>query len=90
MTNPDDEWAWLSPQPPKTGDDSTTEADRTLAICFTRTFGQGEGARVLTHLRTLTKERVLGPETSDNALRYMEGQRGLVAYMEQLIARGRA
>ncbi len=69
-------------------------ADHELAKSFARTFskegGQGDGEQVLAHLRSLTRDRTLGPETSDAVLRYVEGQRGLVAYMERMIARGRA
>jgi len=90
MTTPDDEWTWLSPQSPKGSDERSGGSDRALAISFTRTFGHGDGERVLAHLRNLTKERALGPETPNRTLRYVEGQRGLVAYMERLIERGRA
>jgi len=90
MSHTDDEWTWLSLQPRTNQPPPSHEADTALAKCFTRTFEHDDGARVLAHLRSLTRERVLGPETPDSVLRHVEGQRGLVAYMERLIARGRA
>ena len=65
------------------------EPGQDLAIAFARTFGHDEGKRVLAHLRSLTRDRTFGPETPVRTLRYMEGQRSLVAYMERLVARGR-
>ncbi len=90
MTHTHDEWAWLSPQASKPEGARADPADQELAKSFARTFGQSDGKRVLAHLLNLTKDRALGPETPGTVLRYVEGQRGLVAYMERMIARGRA
>lgn len=94
MTQPTDEWAWLSSQPGNTERPEANTADHELAKSFARTFsqenGREDGKRVLAHLRSLTRERTLGPETPDTVLRHVEGQRGLVAYIERLITRGRA
>ncbi len=90
MTYPTDEWEWLSSQPRDLENTETDTVDQDLARSFARTFNnQRDGERVLEHLRRLTRERTLGPETPDTVLRYVEGQRGLVAYVERLAARGR-
>jgi|GEM_PF-711552 len=60
-----------------------------LCQSFVRCFSSDDGMRVLSHLRSMTRDRVLGPEASDAALRYIEGQRQLVAFVESQIARGR-
>lgn len=60
-----------------------------LAKFYARTFSTHDGEHVLSHLRGMTRERTLGPEVPDSVLRYVEGQRRLVAYIERLIERGR-
>jgi len=69
----------LSPAP------DTAAASRAAA----RLFATPDGRLLLAHLRRLTCERVLGPEVSDAALRFLEGQRALVRRLESLIATGR-
>jgi hypothetical protein len=61
-----------------------------IARAFARCFGGRDGAVVLAQLRRLTRERALGPEASEAALRHLEGQRQLVAQIEGFVARGRA
>lgn len=63
---------------------------RSLAVDAARIFAGDAGARVLAHLRRLTRDRVLGPEASDALLRHVEGQRALVLHIESLIERGRS
>ncbi|PCJ59377.1 MAG: hypothetical protein COA65_06345 [Rhodospirillaceae bacterium] len=46
------------------------------------------GRAVLRHLMARTHHRHLGPNASDAALRYLEGQRQLVAYLATMIERG--
>ncbi len=58
-------------------------------INYARCFGTPSGARVLEHLRSITTDRTLGPNASDNDLRWTESQRALVRQIEALIARGR-
>ncbi len=56
--------------------------------CYARIFKTHEGMLVLSHLRKITIERVLGSDSSDAALRTLEGQRALVRQIEHLIQRG--
>ena len=56
---------------------------------FARTFGTPDGRAVLSHLRKITIERVLGPNATDAELRTLEGQRALVHQIEQLSERGK-
>jgi len=56
---------------------------------FARLFTTDDGQRVLSHLQVLTFQRALGPSTSDEQLRYTDGQRSLVATILRLIDRGR-
>jgi len=56
---------------------------------YTRAFGTTDGARVLEHLRSITTERFLGPDATDNQLRHLEGMRALVKQIENLIERGK-
>ncbi|MEQ8667019.1 MAG: hypothetical protein RIC16_14965 [Rhodospirillales bacterium] len=62
---------------------------RQLAVDTARVFSSDAGLRVLAHLRTLTRDRVLGPDAPDALLRHVEGQRALVRHLETLIERGR-
>ncbi len=55
---------------------------------FARAFAGNDGGLVLGYLRALTIERVLGSQSSDAALRQIEGQRQLVHTIESLIERG--
>lgn len=57
-------------------------------MCF-RLLSSGEGENFVKWLRSITKERVLGPEASAGALAYQEGQRQLVAQIEAHVERGR-
>jgi len=59
------------------------------ALAFARCFADRNGQAVLTHLKSLTLERALGPEADDRLLRHLEGQRQLVSYIQGLIERGR-
>ena len=63
--------------------------DKQIEISYARTFGSGDGARVLAHLRGITIERFLGPDATDAALRALEGQRALVHQIEGLMERGK-
>ncbi len=56
---------------------------------FTRLFCSEDGQKVLAHLQTITFQRALGPGSPDEHLRYMEGQRAMVATILRLIDRGR-
>ncbi len=56
---------------------------------FTRLFSSSDGQKVLSHLQVMTFQRALGPACPDEQLRYMEGQRAMVATILRLIDRGR-
>ncbi|MBR5153984.1 MAG: hypothetical protein IKW57_04300 [Alphaproteobacteria bacterium] len=56
---------------------------------FARCFGTASGGLVLEHLRRITIGRTLGPNATDNELRWLESQRSLVRSIEVLIQRGR-
>lgn len=56
---------------------------------YTRTFSTPAGRIVLSHLRRITIERVLGSNASDSELRSLEAQRALVHQIENLIERGK-
>ena len=56
---------------------------------YTRTLSTSAGAAVLSHLRRITIERVLGPNASDSELRGLEAQRALVHQIENMIERGK-
>ncbi len=60
-----------------------------LAYAFARLFATDDGRAVLRHLRTVTLERVMGPEATDAQLRDLEGARRLVKRIENMIASGR-
>lgn len=65
-----------------------TEA-REVEKAFARLFSSDDGRKVLAHLQVMTFQRALGPGTSDEQLRYLEGQRAMVASILRLIDRGR-
>jgi hypothetical protein len=44
---------------------------------------------VLAHLQVMTFSRAYGPDSTDQQLRYAEGQRALMAQILRLIDRGR-
>lgn len=56
---------------------------------FARLFLSEEGQKVISYLQLITFQRALGAETSNDQLRYIEGQRSLVANILRLIDRGR-
>jgi hypothetical protein len=62
---------------------------RDIEKSFARVFASDDGKRVLSHLQAITFCRALGAESSDQSLRYAEGQRALVATILRMIDRGR-
>lgn len=56
---------------------------------FARLFSSDDGRKVLAWLQTMTFNRAQGASTSEEQLRYMEGQRAMVATILRLIDRGR-
>lgn len=81
-------WQWFEAF--RSGESPEAEAvdEPSLAIAFARCFATPEGRRVLQHLRSWTLDRTLGPSATDAQLRYLEGQRQLVAHVLMLIAQG--
>jgi hypothetical protein len=61
-----------------------------LAQCAARLFASQDGQRLLTHLEKVFLLRRVPPQTSDQELRHIEGQRSLVAHLQSLAARGRS
>ena len=56
---------------------------------YARTFQTPSGKAVLQHLRKITIERTLGPNATDNDLRWAEANRAFVHQIESIIARGK-
>jgi hypothetical protein len=55
---------------------------------YARTFATTSGKQVLAHLRSLTIERILGPNVTNEDLRWWAAQNALVHQIENLIKRG--
>ena len=55
---------------------------------YARTFSSVSGKQVLAHLRSLTIERILGQNVTDEELRWWAAQNALVHQIENLIKRG--
>ena len=84
----DEGWEWFEPagaSPDKVA--AAHEAESELVRAFGGCFRGSHGSLVLRHLRSLTLDRALGPDSPDTLLRYVEGQRQLVAYICALAAR---
>ncbi len=56
---------------------------------YARTFQTPSGKAVLQHLRKITIERTLGPNASDNELRWAEANRAFVRQIENIILRAK-
>lgn len=78
---------WGALTPVITGGDPDLKAKTERA--FARCFAGVEGELALSHLRGLTLDRALGPNSTDAALRHLDGQRCLVLHIQSLIDRGR-
>jgi hypothetical protein len=55
---------------------------------YARTFAGNSGKQVLAHLRSLTIERKIGSNVSNDELRWWAAQNALVHQIENLIQRG--
>tara|TARA_X000001036_G_scaffold429845_1_gene461629 strand:+ start:355 stop:648 length:294 start_codon:yes stop_codon:yes gene_type:complete len=62
---------------------------REIEKAYARLFASDDGQKVLAHLQVVTFQRALGPEAADQQLRYMEGQRSMVATILRMIDRGK-
>jgi hypothetical protein len=72
-----DGWAWFEAD----GNDARHAVDRDLALSFARCFKGVDGVAVINHLRRTILDRRLGPTASDAELRFLEGQRSVVAHI---------
>ena len=86
MAHSESGWTWFDPPGRDQGDESALVLARQAA----RLFASADGEAVLQHLKEITLDRCLAPESGDAALRHLEGQRHLVLHLLSLAARGRA
>ncbi|MCB1556838.1 MAG: hypothetical protein KDJ15_05945 [Alphaproteobacteria bacterium] len=62
---------------------------RAMEIAYARLFSGEDGKKVLAHLQAMTFLRAFPAEADDSQLRYVEGQRALVATIMRMIEAGR-
>ena len=55
---------------------------------YARVFNTPSGKQVLNHLRSITKERVMGQNATNEDLRWWAAQSALVYQIENLVKRG--
>lgn len=55
---------------------------------YARAFATNAGQQVLTHLRSITIERIIGPNVSNEDLRWWAAQNALIHQIENLIKKG--
>ena len=88
VSDPLEGWDWFGTEAghefPISSDDSQLEE---LSRAFRECFHSASGQAVLSHLRTITLDRFLGPMVADSVLRHLEGQRHLMAYILALSER---
>ncbi len=54
-----------------------------------RLSNTADGKKMLEHLKSRTLNRTLAPDASTNELWYLEGQRAMIAYLDNLIEQGK-
>ena len=54
-----------------------------------RLMNTADGKTILEHLKSRTLNRTLAPDASTQELWYLEGQRALIAYLDNLIEQGK-
>ena len=64
--------------------DTKKMSDKEIKRAFLKCFSTGEGKIVLSFLRRITQERILGPDGTNDELRHLEGQRHLFSYILSL------
>ena len=74
-------WDWFETDRTQRTEDS--DLTRSFARCFNGT----DGVAVVDHLRQTILDRRLGPRASDAELRFLEGQRSVVAHILSMIER---
>ncbi len=87
MTDDGISWAWFDEHHMDKTLQSTTSLD--LQRAFARLLAYPEAETILEHLHAITRDRICGPNASDAVLRYLDGQKALVAYMERMALKGR-
>ncbi|MBR4624817.1 MAG: hypothetical protein IKP35_00075 [Alphaproteobacteria bacterium] len=55
---------------------------------YARTFLSASGKQVLAHLRSITVERIVGPNITNDDLRWWAAQNALIHQIENFIKRG--
>ena len=86
MEDAESGWDWFQDRNRSTATDAfEPNQEAELSKCFVRCFGTAEGMKVLRHLRALTVERTVGPHATESLLRYLEGQRQIVLYIESVV-----
>lgn len=68
---------------------NASPAAQDMERVFARLFASEDGQKVLQYLSTTTFMRAAGIDASDETLRYIEGQRALMANILRMIERGR-
>lgn len=79
---PPEGWGWFEPA-------AVEEESAPVRDAFVRAFAGDAGRQVLEYLRQATIERRLPPDAPSALLRFVEGQRSLVAQIERLARPGR-
>ncbi len=75
------DWLWAS--------DNHEASDKRPAFPnYRNVFSSDNGKNVLDHLRSQFLMRRIVPTASDSELWYVEGQRSVVAYIEEIIRQG--
>ena len=62
------------------------DADHKISKDLAVTFSSPSGVATLQYLKSITIQMVHGPDVTTEALRHLEGQRFIVALMDQRIA----
>jgi hypothetical protein len=82
-------WAWFDVAPQQTKERKRPSGiTPDLLSAYARFFRSEPGCQVMRHLRSITVDRVIGPDASDALLRHLEGQRQLIHYIASLAERG--
>ena len=55
----------------------------------TRLANTSDGKKVLEHLKSRTLNRTLAPDATTQELWYLEGQRAMIAYLDNLTLQGK-
>lgn len=74
---------FFKPLPQEAAAPSISREDAPLI--FARAFSSDDGQRALSYLRGIVNTRIAGPDGSEGALRYYDGQRGLLQTITTLI-----